>query len=321
MIEKETVFILGAGASKPYQYPTGDELRKYICDDYNMPFDKNSINRFPEDEFEYFKERFKSAGPAISIDKFLSTNSSNDIFNKIGRFGIITKITDSEIKSEESLHNDNENWISLLLNKMTSPSEDGYENFCNNRVHFITFNYDRSFEHYLFDAFKSVYITKFRSDGGYDNIAEILKYFKPDILHIYGCIAPLNWEDTNNGVGYGNKWNNLDLYAYIENIKIIYDDRKENKDILRARSLIEKAKRIYFLGFGYDEDNLNLLGLSNILKNESDKKIFGTAFECSPEKIDSIRKSIHPVYDEYFKIHAWDCKELLNVYLTDFYIK
>ncbi len=32
MIEQETVFILGAGASFPYGYPNGDELRKSIIE-------------------------------------------------------------------------------------------------------------------------------------------------------------------------------------------------------------------------------------------------------------------------------------------------
>jgi hypothetical protein len=32
MIDTETVFILGAGASKPYGYPTGYELKEFICE-------------------------------------------------------------------------------------------------------------------------------------------------------------------------------------------------------------------------------------------------------------------------------------------------
>ena len=32
MIERPTLFVLGAGASEPYGYPTGAELRRYICD-------------------------------------------------------------------------------------------------------------------------------------------------------------------------------------------------------------------------------------------------------------------------------------------------
>ena len=41
MISEETLFILGAGASKPYRYLTGKELRKYICK--GLPTDLSAI--------------------------------------------------------------------------------------------------------------------------------------------------------------------------------------------------------------------------------------------------------------------------------------
>jgi len=34
MIKEKTVLILGAGASKPYGFPTGEELRREIIDNY-----------------------------------------------------------------------------------------------------------------------------------------------------------------------------------------------------------------------------------------------------------------------------------------------
>ena len=34
MIKEETVFILGAGASCPYGYPDGKELREQICSNF-----------------------------------------------------------------------------------------------------------------------------------------------------------------------------------------------------------------------------------------------------------------------------------------------
>jgi hypothetical protein len=39
MITEETVFILGAGASMPYEYPTGAGLKKMICDRFNELFE------------------------------------------------------------------------------------------------------------------------------------------------------------------------------------------------------------------------------------------------------------------------------------------
>ena len=41
MITKPTVFILGAGASKPYGYPTGDGLKDFIVDQFPSMFASN----------------------------------------------------------------------------------------------------------------------------------------------------------------------------------------------------------------------------------------------------------------------------------------
>jgi hypothetical protein len=40
---QNTVFILGAGASTPYGYPTGQELRDYICKEFQINL-QNLIN-------------------------------------------------------------------------------------------------------------------------------------------------------------------------------------------------------------------------------------------------------------------------------------
>ena len=37
MITEETLFILGAGASNPYGFPTGKELRSYISGNRGRP--------------------------------------------------------------------------------------------------------------------------------------------------------------------------------------------------------------------------------------------------------------------------------------------
>jgi len=39
MITQQTVFILGAGASAPYGYPTGAGLKDIICDEISELFD------------------------------------------------------------------------------------------------------------------------------------------------------------------------------------------------------------------------------------------------------------------------------------------
>lgn len=76
----KTVFVLGAGASVPYKYPSGAQLRTDICkkfvDDYEPLLSESLI---PEQEIEVakdFVDTFNKSGTE-SIDLFLSRNSSD----------------------------------------------------------------------------------------------------------------------------------------------------------------------------------------------------------------------------------------------------
>ena len=47
MIERKTLFVLGAGASKPYNYPTGRELKTYIVRSFPADF-RTILNQTPK---------------------------------------------------------------------------------------------------------------------------------------------------------------------------------------------------------------------------------------------------------------------------------
>lgn len=205
MITTDTVFIIGAGGSKPYGYSLGWELKEYLYslkyksfikyrDDENHNNDTEINPIFDLDKVTQFQKIFSGTGKDISIDKFLSMNKSNPDYNEIGRFGIIKHISDCEMKSNQALHIHNDkDWISLLIDKMTEDIEDenGFEYFAENKIHFITFNYDRSLEYYLFDAFKNCYYTT--CGGKHFSKTKPEDFFKFDFIHLYGCIAPLLW--------------------------------------------------------------------------------------------------------------------------------
>ena len=53
-----------------------------------------------------------------------------------------------------------------------------------------------------------------------------------------------------------------------EGIKIIHDAVDEDTEFKLAREAIHSAKRIYFLGFGYDETNVRRLNLGRVRNAE-----------------------------------------------------
>ncbi len=328
MIETETLFILGAGASTPYGYPTGKELRKYICKQLPSSIG-NYIRHGDHPQIQVGKEKlmeeldvftdvfFKSS--TFSIDLFLARNPS---YEHIGKISIIASILEKEKQSgfrEDSIFPDRD-WYSYLYHRMTQTLTDPeyFQQYEKNKVSFITFNYDRSLEHFLYESL----INSFKDKIGNRPLSknDILPF---EVVHVYGKIAPLHWQSDNH-LEYGCDLK-IDAEQYTDNIGVIYS-RADEKAILKAVNLIKKAERIFFLGFGFADENLGVLDLPSILDME--KKLYGTAIgmtEREKRRIENlIRKGM--VGDKpglgdtrlaraKVKIENMDCLKLLQEYL------
>jgi hypothetical protein len=140
----KTVFILGAGASKPYGYPTGKELRKSICE---LHENRYFVDRAPD--ALTFCERFKNSS-IESIDLFLTRNPH---YEQIGKFAIALCISGKErlSKFREDMEHNDQDWYTFIFNKLLGNgiAQDSYTNFNVSDFAFITFNYDRSFEYFI----------------------------------------------------------------------------------------------------------------------------------------------------------------------------
>jgi hypothetical protein len=98
MITQQTVFILGAGASAPYGYPTGAGLKRLICYDTRLLLDQlipktdggigSSLEKDKTDAIKghavKFIEKF-SLAPGDFIDRFLETNAKVPFIPETGR--------------------------------------------------------------------------------------------------------------------------------------------------------------------------------------------------------------------------------------------
>jgi len=153
MITDKTVFILGAGASKPYGFPTAAELRRNIIYKFSDMFkrslaDHNAIDLSKIDlrkDFEKLISTFRYSSTK-SIDLFLSRNKQ---FYEIGKRIITYLIANFEINSKfrEDIEYPQFDWYMYLYDLLTdkiSKTENLEALFKQNKVSFITFNYDRS---------------------------------------------------------------------------------------------------------------------------------------------------------------------------------
>jgi hypothetical protein len=264
MIKKNTLFILGAGASKPFGYPTGLELRELIRGKTMRRTVGEALDFENEDldccikEFDKFVDEF-SRSSVYSIDLFLEERTE---FMDVGKMTIAAHLISKE--DDKKLREPAGNWYMYLYNRIISSIED----LDSNAISFITFNYDRSLEQFLFEAIRS------RFNKPPKECAE--KTSKIPIVHLYGKLDPLPWQDSKKGQVYSGNRNQLQRIRNAQkNIKLISDERNVDKteEFQSAYELINKSERIRFLGFGFDETNLARLDTERM----KGKSIVGTA--------------------------------------------
>jgi len=287
VITEDTVFILGAGASAPYGYPTGYELRRLIIEEFPkraahdefvkrgpLGNDKIWMERVKEEityDAENLSEIFEKSRTS-SIDLFLSRRRQ---FYEIGRRAIAQIIFEKEKNSkfEYEMDDVSQDWYKYLYRRMTETLVDpeSYMGFADNNVTFITFNYDRSLEHFLYDAL----IHSFEIPLGGIKTKDLFPF---EFIHVYGKLADLDWQESS-GVKYGSYF----IPKMIENINIIYDSENSARLQKTLKERITNAKRIFFLGFGFAPENMEILGIPEVLKSEP--QIYGTAFNWTEKEI------------------------------------
>jgi len=328
MIKEKTVFILGAGASVPYGYPTGAELRLEICDEHPDRLEKciakgidtAMITRNIQ-QAKSLAEKFEKSSTE-SIDLFLARNRE---FSETGKLAIVLTLLhyEKESKFRERVSIPKQDWYSHLFTKMTESltEPDGYKNFGGNNISFITFNYDRSLEYILHESLKYSFLLAKDSE-----IVEQLREIT--ISHVYGKIDDLPWEKPGS-TSYLNAQTNYplgtshvhDYVKLMENIQTIHERKeKDRSEILKQ---ISEATRVFFLGFGYAQENLEILEFKKALTEKH--KVYGTAFGSSKKKIRDIERSLlfkkrgggpHDSGKKFLpSIHDMDCRKLLEEYL------
>jgi len=208
-------------------------------------------------------------------------------------------------------------WYFYLFKRLTEGlvGKDALPDFSTGEFAFITFNYDRSLEYFLYESLRNSF-----TEVSEDRIVQTLKKLK--ILHVYGQIAPLKWQDCNEGVDYRPQISEALLQKTAANIKTIYE-QKESPDINEAIKLLSQAEQIFFLGFGFAEENMKVLRLPEVIPPPC--MVYGTAFNLLKEEVERVESAIKsgrkkPVGyygPELIKIESdFDCLMLLRKYLN-----
>jgi hypothetical protein len=258
MLTIPTVLVLGAGASVPYDFPTGATLSKEIVDALppGRPFfnDLRKLGEFSEAELSDFRQMFMQSG-RYSVDAFLEYS---DKHLKIGKSAIALQLIKHE--RPERIYSFGNNWLRELYSRLNTP----FEEFAKNKLSIVTFNYDRVVEHFFFSCLQSYG----RSD---EECKAVLDHIP--IIRLHGRLGFLPWQGGDSRP-FSPEITAEALKTSVANIKIIHeaDPKPDDKDFNLARKLLADAEQVVLMGFGYNTKNVERLGIADIAAG----KAFGT---------------------------------------------
>lgn len=251
MITIPTVFILGAGSNISYGFPTGFKLLNEINESLNNPNHKwwdiiRNLN-IPEVDVISFKDELILSGQP-SIDSFLEHRSE---YLSIGKIIIALAIASHENQQRlTDLSVRESGFYHYLFNKLnTSKTE-----FPDNTLSIITFNYDRSFEQFLYLSLKHSWNI---SDDESRSIIDTIP-----IVHVHGSLGLLPWQGKPFRE-YSRTYSADDIQYSSEQIKIISEGIYTSLEFKHAHELLLNAKKIHFLGFGYNSTNISRLNVES----------------------------------------------------------
>lgn len=311
MITTKTVLVLGAGASQPYGFPVGSVLVSQL---QSVGVARQLERAGVAGEFKQFSEVLGAAQP-YSIDEFLENRPE---FSSVGTMAITACLLPAEHRSLKELNDlsKTDHWYRYLKAHLSGP----FQELGKNQLRIITFNYDRSLEHYLFTTSCHTYG---KSAG------ECAIQLAPiEILHVYGSLGPLPWQQAADPLPYGP----ADVTGRViiqarQNIKVMHEGLEDTVQghFEKAKKWLQWADRILFLGFGFHDNNVKRLDLARILRK--DQKISGTCLgldHTSRNKVvyctswalrpENLRPDLSPIPTIYFPDNDAKCHDFLCKY-------
>lgn len=171
-----------------------------------------------------------------------------------------------------------DHWYEALWQRLKAPS---WNEFKKNTIAIITFNYDRSFEHYFVTILRNQYnISRETAANGLTSFP---------LLHVHGHLG--DYIKTGFGYFIGREEEKDRIKTAISGIQIVHENNGDTPEFIRARNLISDAEKILFIGFGFHPKNMSKLGLRNSMRGYNEMgadRVYGTHKGIKAAEWDSI---------------------------------
>ncbi len=258
MVERQkVVLVTGAGASRPYRFPTGEQLTREIIDGLRATASdmaaavREAVPDCPD--LQEFARRLK-ASQRTSIDAFLQPDC-NEHYRAAARAAIAWVLLLHERESCRPDPSLSQDWMAYLFNALLDDAR-GPADLEHNRVTVITFNFDCCLEH----AWRTVIAENFQglSEAECHRLARV----SLPVYHVHGALQDGRLMNNDGDVRirmFGERepdaWY---LKHFAPNLLFFHDQAAMHRLIT---SKIRRARVIAFLGFSFQAWNVRRLGL------------------------------------------------------------
>lgn len=307
-------FVLGAGSSIDFGFPTGKQFVDFItlyfdsnriidyATEKNFPKDGSDFNvketeeysislrfrrilsglGYESDQLREFTSRLRLSN-IDSIDTFLARKRNEGLID-MGKAIITLSILHFECISNLS----GDSWLRYLWNRFI----DSFLNI-NTTPNFkiVTFNYDRSFEHFLYTSIKHT------TDWSDEEIKKRIEAL--EITHVHGKVGYLPWENESYQVDFGEELDPSQIRKVINDLKIVHEKPEE---IAKIRTMVSESRRTYFLGFGYHSDNLKKLFSPSSTPKTNIRSCIGTCVGVGTARRSDTNYEIKKLTNDYFSV-------------------
>lgn len=311
MFKQRVLFVVGAGASAEYGFPTGGRLAQIIGSRMDVRYDEWGQTQISGDKeiFAQIYQRYRSDSIELeghqraclqirdgilfthSIDDFLDVHASDKRINRMGKMAIVKSILEAErssslyIKQEHSSRIDlatiEDTWLTKFIRMAARGVSTPSDIF--KQVALIVFNYDRCIEHFLLSALQNLY--KLSEEEACSILANL------PIIHPYGVIGELQTSMAPTGLRFGGPSGRMVASYYrLSDGTSTYTEQISDTDMLNSiRHQLDIADKLVFLGFGYHEQNIRILAHKGKVGR---KPIYGTALGISHADVSVLQNDL-----------------------------
>lgn len=252
MITRKIVFVVGAGGSCAYGFPSGGDLLKTARSKASL----NPLEPYHAPANIRTLHHAVTSCQDLSLDALLEHRSD---ISEIGRAYIAHSILTAERQACPERASVSGDWLAYLFSEMANGCHN-VNAFDKNAISFITYNYDRLIEQRISEGAATRFIVP-------PTRAPISYYWNNQrVIHLHGSLGPI---DTTP-FGADPTLRRDDGFSYVEHsaqaIEVVHQARPDSVEFKHAASVLAEAEVVFFLGFSFGRTNVDRLPLHRIPK-------------------------------------------------------